>query len=187
VADSEGRRAKATKKTNGSPKRENIGFSKKTTKKIIKSPVIIVFVILFAAGVALGFFITDKNVGFSPLMMKVNGVTAEENDYIEIDLSAIRETIVKEDGTPVTAEDVAAAVNFYDAGVSAYFFGNSLADKISKKLYFREDLSHDAEETTTIDFTKPGVYYIEYTCDHFAFGNKKIIKTVFVSGVEIDG
>lgn len=189
MASTQGKRAKATKKTSAPAQTNNFEISKKTKKKILKSPILIAFIALFIAGVAIGFFVTDKNIDFSPLMMKVNGEQTEENDYAEIDLSAIKEKIqaTKTDGSPVTAEEIAAATDFYDAGVSAYFFGTSLSNKVVRKVFYREDISHDAKETEDIDFSVSGVYYIEYTCNHFAFGNKKIIKTIFISGVEIDG
>lgn len=189
MASSQGKRAKATKKTFTPTQISDFEINKKTKKKILKSPILIVFILLFAVGAALGYFITDKNVDFSPLMMKLNGIQTEENDYAEIDVSIIKDQLQskKTDNSPVTAEEIAAAADFYDAGVSAYFFGTSLADKIIKKVFYREDISHDASETEIIDFMKSGIYYIEYTCDHFAFGNKKIIKTILISGVEIDG
>ena len=188
MASSQGKRAKATKKTSESAQID-FEINKKTKKKILKSPILIAFIALFIAGLALGFFVTDRNIDFTPLMMKVNGIETEDADYAEIDLSAIKEKLQAEktDGSPVTIEEIAATVDFYDAGVSAHFFGASLADKIERKVLYREDISHDVQETDEIDFTISGVYYIEYTCNHFAFGSKKIIKTVFVSGVEIDG
>lgn len=189
MASNDGKNLKAKQKKTEIPVSGDIKISKKTVKKLKKSPLFILLVAFFAAGAVLGFFITDKNVEFSPLLMKVNGVVSEARDYAEIDLASLKETLAagREDDSPITAEELAAAVDFYDAGVSASFFGTSLTDKITKRYLYRADLSEDCAEVEKIDFTVSGVYYIEYKCDHFAFGDKKIIKTIFVTGVENDG
>lgn len=119
--------------------------------------------------------------------MILNGVTCTETDYIEIDLSSVREALIAENGddTPITEEAIVNYVKFDDGGVTATFFGKDLP--VEKTLRYREDLSKDVIEVEKIDYGVPGVYYLEYTCNHFAFTGKNFIKTIYVTGVENDG
>lgn len=184
---SEGRKAKATKKTS-----DDISFfelkstKSKRKKKGKKSALFTVYAIILVIAVFVGYFVTSANVKFTPHVMKLNGEACQELDYIEIDLSALREDIIAKNGdSPITAETIAAYADFDDGGVSATFFGKELT--VHKTLLYREDLSKEAKTVDKIDYAAPGVYYIEYTCDHFAFIGKNFIKTVYVTGVEIDG
>ena len=72
-------------------------------------------------------------------------------------------------------------------GVEVSFFGKSLKDDGKRVIYYREDKSHDISEVEFIDLEKSGIYYEEYTVDHFAFRNSKLIRTMIVTGVENDG
>ena len=72
-------------------------------------------------------------------------------------------------------------------GVEVSFFGKSLKSDVKRVLYYREDKSHDIVEVEFIDLEKSGIYYEEYTVDHFAFRNSKLIRTIIVTGVENDG
>lgn len=185
---SEGRKAKATKKSS-----DDISFfelkstKSKRKKKSKKSALFTVYAVILVIAVFVGYFVTSANVKFTPHAMKLCGEACQELDYIEIDLSALREDIIAKngDGSPITAETIAAYARFDDGGVSATFFGKELTAR--KTLLYREDLSKEAKPVEKIDYAVPGVYYIEYTCDHFAFAGKNFIKTVYVTGVEIDG
>lgn len=142
---------------------------------------------VFLAALCISFFVTKANTEFTLLSATVNGTACEELDYIEIDLTEIRDELCSNLGqsTPITAEEIANAVNFEDQGASARFFGKDLP--INKTVLYREDLSKEARAVDKIDFATAGIYYVEYTCDHFALSNKKLVKTIYVSGVEIDG
>lgn len=189
MAASTQNKARATKKTTEMPTFE-APSGKGKSKKVKKIPFVwIIAIAIFVASAVIGYFVTNANVEFTPLMLKINGVITEENDYAEIDLTAIKEQIQqsKTDGTPVTIEEIANSIEFHDAGIAASFFGKSLSDKVSKKFLYRKDITQEPTATDKIDFTVPGVYYIVYTCDHFAMKNKQIIKTIYVSEVELDG
>lgn len=182
----QGRKAKATKK-----KSDDISFSEpkqtknKSKKKNKKSATLTVYAVILALSVFVGYFVTSANVKFTPRAMILNGVTCTETDYLEIDLSSVREALISENDTPITAEAIANYMKFDDGGVTATFFGMDLL--VEKSLYYREDLSKDVIEVDEIDYCVPGVYYLEYTCDHFAFAGKNFIKTIYVTGIEIDG
>ena len=178
MAASTQNKARATKKTTEMPTFE-APSGKGKSKKVKKIP--------FVWIIAIAIFVASAVI--TPLMLKINGVITEENDYAEIDLTAIKEQIqqTKTDGTPVTIDEIANSIEFHDAGIAASFFGKSLSDKVSKKFLYRKDITQEPTATDKIDFTVPGVYYIVYTCDHFAMKNKQIIKTIYVSEVELDG
>ena len=86
-----------------------------------------------------------------------------------------------------TAKEIADQLKIEDDGFEIKFLGSSVADTVSKKLLYREDLSEDAKEVAEIDFSRAGTYYVEYTSTHFAFKNLKLIRTIFVTGVEENG
>ena len=171
---------------------KEVTVSKKTVKKIKKSPVLIILIVCLLIGAAGGFFAGKKLSYFRLGGFTVNGVAAEENDYVEIDLTSIKEKLENErtaadNADPVTAEDIKAALTVNDGGAEISFFGKSVGDTVTCVLYYREDKTHDIEKVDEIDYTKAGIYYEEYTSSHFAFSSAKLIRTIIVTGVEQDG
>lgn len=168
----------------------NINLSKRQKNKAIKtvkkSPVLIVIALALIIGLLGGFF---SFMLLSPFEMKdymVNGIKSSEKDYVVVDMQDIKEDylIAKPDAS---MEEIYASVTLKDEGYDCKFFGIDVSDTVTKKYYYREDISHDQEEVTDIDIQTAGVYYIEYTSSHFAFKNKVLIRTIIVTGVENDG
>lgn len=177
--------ARAVKQTkSSSAAAKEVTVDKKTIKKIGKSPILIVAILFLAIGAAAGFFAAKKLTLFRFDTFTVNGIKAEENDYVEIDVTALKESLLAE-GKPNEFSDMNALIQ--SGGVEVSFFGKSLKDDVKRVIYYREDKSHDITEVEFIDLEKSGIYYEEYTVDHFAFRNSKLIRTIIVTGVENDG
>lgn len=175
--------ARAVKQTKSSAASE-VTVDKKTIKKIKKSPILIVAILFLAIGAVAGFFAAKNLTYFRFASFSVNGVKAEENDYVEIDVTELKATLSAA-GKPNEFADMNALIK--SDGVEISFFGASLKDKVKRVLYYREDKSHDVVAADNIDLEKAGIYYEEYTVDHFAFKNSKLIRTIVVTGVENNG
>lgn len=161
--------------------------TKKQIKKALRYPAAIIVAAFLIIGAAAGYFAATKTTYFALSPYKVDGVASEENDYVCVDLSEKRAEL-EQVGTPAdTAEQIAARLKIEDGGFEIRFLGSSVADTVSARILYREDLSHDATEVDKIDYATAGTYYIEYTSSHFAFKNVKLIRTVFVTGVEENG
>ena len=122
----------------------------------------------------------------------VNGVASTEVDYVYVDMSAHKEQLKEEDKKKehpvgVTTGQVYSTMKLEDAGVTAKFLGFDITDTVTVKYYYREDISHDMVQVSAVDVQVAGVYYIEYTSSHFAFKNIKLIRTVVITEVEVDG
>ena len=192
MAEDKYSRARATRQDNTNKDREYAGYmSKRTTKKVFnkikKSALLVVVVITLLIGVAGGYLLNKYTSSFDMLGFKINGVESAEIDYVVVDVSQIRENLESTQPDPVTMEDVYDAVNLEDGGVVCKFLGLDISSTIEKSYYYREDISHEAKEVVNIDVETPGVYYIVYNSTHFAFKNTTLIRTVVVTGVEVDG
>lgn len=170
-----------------SNKTGSVKINKKTVKKLKKSPVAILVALFLIIGFAAGYFVSQKAVYFTFNDYAVNGVASEEKDYVVIDLSGIKEKLTAESASPVTYEEIAGAVVLSDGGCEISFFGKDLKSTLSTRVLYREDISHDCAVVQKIDLTVPGTYYVEYSSSHFAFKNANLIRTIVVTGVEIDG
>lgn len=181
-------KSRAIKKSNSS----NIssGLSSKSKNKVLKSikksPILIVAVLFLIIGVAAGYFAYKMLSSFEMNTYLINDVSSAEIDYVVLDISAIKEEYLKIDSN-ATIDEIYNSINLEDKSVTCKFFGIDISDTISTKFYYREDISHDVVEVDIVDVKTPGVYYIEYTSNHFAFKNRTLIRTIVVLGVENDG
>ena len=155
--------------------------SKKQLKKAMRYPAALII------GAVAGYFAATKTTYFALLPYKVDGVASQEIDYVCVDLSEKRAALEEQGKKADTAKEIADQLKIEDDGFEIKFLGSSVADTVSKKLLYREDLSEDAKEVAEIDFSRAGTYYVEYTSTHFAFKNLKLIRTIFVTGVEENG
>ena len=162
------------------------GSTKKLSKAFKKSTLLFVSVIFLVIGVVGGFFAFSKLSHFEMNSFVVNGQTGQELDFVTIDISAIKEELEK-DGTSVTMEELFSSIKIEDNGVKCTVFGMDLSDTISTKVFYREDISFDAQEVEKIDLQTAGVYYVQYTSSHFLYKSRSLIRTIVVTGVEIDG
>lgn len=162
---------------------------KKSYKKIKKSPVLIIAVVFMILGALGGFFIAKSTCSFYMNEYKINGKVAEESDYIVVDMSEYKQQLENSLGinAGVTTSQVYSTMNLEDSGVTAKFLGVDITNSITIKYYYREDISHDIVEVSSVDVKTAGVYYIEYTSSHFAYKNTKLIRTIIVTEVEVDG
>lgn len=165
---------------------------RKIKTKIKNSTILLIVAITLVIGVATGFLLQKFTSSFIMNNFYVNGVVSEEKDYVFIDLTQVKEKLentkaLNADDTPVTITDVANSVTLEDNGASLKFFGINKNKAIKTKILYREDISHDVVEVSNINLSVPGVYYIEYSTTHFSYKNVKLIRTVVVTGVEIDG
>ena len=189
MADKNYHEARATK---DSKERDvNFNFSKSKTKKyarkIKKSVILTVIAVSMIIGAVIGFFAANSLNKFYMNDFYVAGVKAQEADYIEVDVSKIRESLENGTASSITMEQVYNAASLTDEGVTIKFLGINAKNSVTTKYFYREDISHDIQEVSGIDVSVPGVYYIEYTSSHFAFKNTTLIRTVIVTGVEVDG
>ena len=164
--------------------------AKRQAKKIIKSPLLLVIVITSIIGILGGYFLTKALCTFELNEYYVSGTIAAEKDYVIVDVSAHkekREDAALKAGQEITMEEIYSSLGLVDKGASIKFMGVDVSDSVVVNYYYREDISHETKKTDKIDVSVPGVYYIEYTSSHFAFKNVKLIRTVIVTGVEIDG
>ena len=160
--------------------------ARKISKKIKKSPVLILVVFALVVGAIAGYFSFSYLSDFSMLSYSVNGEAIKEVDYAEIDITAYKEKLESQ-GIQKTMDEIYDSYTLEDKGVECKFFGVDISNTVSIKYFYREDISHDAEEVKKIDIRTAGVYYIEYTSSHFAFKNTKLIRTIVVMEVENDG
>lgn len=169
-------------KSNSTKKKNN------NQKNITKNPVFIVLVVCLIIGLGIGFLVGSFTTEFKTSDFIFNGAKTEKNDYLRIELNLIKEDLEseKEDDTPVTSEQIKNAIKVED-NVTIKFFGKDLSDTIIRKYYYREDMSCETKEVDEIDYTKAGIYYITYTSSHFAFKNHKLMRTIEITGAEIDG
>lgn len=168
----------------------NVSLSKREKKKAVnavkKSPVLIVVVFALILGAVGGFFGFTYLSPFEMNGYKVNGVSSTEKDYVIVDMLDIKnDYMITHSGASM--DDMYASIKLEDGGFDCKFFGIDISDTVTTKYYYREDISHDSVETDKIDVETSGVYYIEYTSSHFAFKNKKLIRTIIVTEVENDG
>ena len=90
-------RARATKKSSS----VNIGsnLNKKQQKKVVssikKSPIFGVAVLFLIIGLVSGFFAFKMLSPFSMDEFLINGVKSEQNDYVIVDMSAIKDEYIK--------------------------------------------------------------------------------------------
>ncbi len=184
----DGRDTRATKKSVTAEVQIPSGKkSKKQIKKALRYPAALIVAAFLIVGAVAGYFAATKTTYFTLLPYKVDGVTSQEADYVCVDLSEKRAALEEQGKKADTAKEIADELKIEDDGYEIKFLGSSVADTVSKKLLYREDLSEDAREVDEIDFAKAGTYYIEYTSSHFAFKNLKLIRTIFVTGVEENG
>lgn len=159
---------------------------KKITKTLKKTTLLIVCLVFLVIGLVGGYFAHSYLSAFEMNVFKVNGVESEEVDYVEVDVSLIKEGL-EEEGESVTMEKLYSSITLEDGGVKCTIFGIDLSNTISVKYYYRQDISHDAEVVDKIDLKTSGVYYVEYTSSNFLYKSKTLIRTILVTGVENDG
>lgn len=182
--------ARATRRTTDDSDYE-FNFSKSKTKryakKIKKSVILTIIAVTLIIGGALGFFGAYKLNKFYMNDYYVAGVASSEADYVEVDVSKIRESLENGGATSVSMSDIYNATSLEDKGVTIKFLGIDVSKTVTVKYYYREDISHDQVEVSGVDVTVPGVYYAVYTSSHFAFKKTTLIRTIIVMGVEVDG
>ena len=155
-----------------------------------KSPILVVILVSVIFGVVAGFFVARSTCEFKMNDYYVNSVKAIEMEYVFVDVSEHKSVYFAEDivaGNVINAEDVYKTLNLLDKGVTIKFLGNDISNTISTRYLYREDISHDVKEVSKVDVSQPGIYYIEYTSSHFAFKHITLIRTIVVTGVELDG
>ena len=170
----------------------NSSSARKGYKKVKKSPILLIITIFLILGAVGGFFLARSTCEFYMNDYKVKGVTSAEVDYVYVDMSSHKEQLIEIDKASdhpvgVTTGQVYSTMTLEDGGVTAKFFGTDISDSVSVKYYYREDISQDMIEVSSIDVKTAGVYYIEYTSSHFAYKNIKLIRTIVVTEVEVDG
>lgn len=181
------RKTRATKKNYGSNKKVNSEM-KKNIEKSLKSPIVIILVISLVVGIISGFFIGKITTKFEMTNLVFNG-TEIDGDYLSIELNSIKEELESqnESGEIVTEEQIKNAIKIENEGVIIRFFGKDLSNTVTKEYYYREDMSHDVQKVDEINYLKVGTYYVTYTSSHFAFKRYKLIRTIVITGAEIDG
>jgi len=160
--------------------------SKRYVKKLTKAPLLLIIVITAVIGIVGGFFLTKALSKFEMNDYYVCGVVSPEKDYVIVDVSKHKEEL-EQVAVETTMEQIYATLGLEDKGVSAKFLGMDISKTITTKYLYREDISYEPTEVEKIDVSVPGVYYIEYTSSHFAYKNVKLIRTIIVTGVEVDG
>lgn len=98
--------------------------------------------------------------------------------------------LIKDDGFTMNGSDTAEVQmyeEYVDAGAKAIFLGKDHTSEIKVKYYYREDISHEAEECDAIDTAVAGFYYAEYQSDVFLYKGVKLIRTIEVVRIEDDG
>ena len=181
-------KARAVKKSSASRPTINLNNKEKNrlTKQVKNQPIIASILIALILGALGGYFAWAYLSPFKMNTYFVNGVASEENDYVVIDMSAIKENVQATDSNK-TNEEIFASVELDDGGVVCKFFGKDVSDSVSVQYLYREDIAHDTIETDKVDVSVAGVYYIKYNSSHFAFKNTTLIRTIIVTGVENDG
>lgn len=159
----------------------------KAVKKIKKSPIAVLLITLLIIGAVIGYVAANKTTYFAFNAYEVDGVASDEVDYTVIDLTEKKRVFEESMGRTLTVREVADSIEIEDGGIEIRFLGKSVANTVSSKIYYREDLAHDEYEVSEIDLTVAGTYYVEYVSSHFAFKNTKLIRTIFVTGVEENG
>lgn len=186
-------KARAMRSKNGwsyEPEQKTKKISKRKVKSFFKNPILIIAVVAVILGAIGGFFAIKLTSAFEFNDYFVNGVAAAEKDYVVVDVSEHKALRFSSDilaGTVVESQDIYETLDLLDKGVSIKFLGKDVSDSITVKYYYREDISHDAVEVGKVDVSIPGVYYVEYTSSHFAYKNTTLIRTIVVTGVEVDG
>lgn len=188
------RKTRATKKSyaSGSSGKSNGGevkVGKKTKKAIKRNPVIIILVVALILGLTTGVILGYTFTKFEFVTPTLNGVAVEETDCVEIEPEKFKQEIqnIKGEDYIVTREELVSYIKLENESVKITFFGKDVSDTVKKEYYYRQDISHDSEKVDGIDYLQEGTYYIVYTSSHFAFKNAKLIRTVIVKGVELDG
>lgn len=165
----------------------NTRKTKKYAKKIWKSPLLLIIAITTIVGLVGGFFLTKFTSKFEMNKFYVAGVEVGEVDYVEVDVSAHKEALEQTAGGSVTTEQVYATLGLTDKGVTIKFLGMDISNTLQTRYLYREDITHDVQEVDKIDVSVAGVYYIEYTSSHFAYKKVSLVRTIIVTGVEVDG
>ena len=181
-------KARAVKKSTSQTRNININNKEKNQfkKQVKRQPIIVVILIALIVGALGGYFAYAILSPFELSAYTVNGVASDENDYIIIDMSQIKENILNKN-PDTTDDEIFVSVVLNDEGVVCKFFGKDVSDTVKVEYFYREDISHDVATTDKIDVSVAGVYYIKYTSSHFAFKNTTLIRTIIVTGVENDG
>lgn len=183
----ERKNTRATKNNYGSNKKVDFK-TKKSIEKSLKNPIIIVLIISLIVGLVTGFFIGKAAIKFEMNNLVFNG-TEIDGDYLYIELNSIKEELESKDesGENVSEEQIKNAIKIENEGVVIKFFGKDLSNTVIKKYYYREDMSCDVDEVEEIDYSKAGIYYVTYESSHFAFKRYKLMRTIEITGAEIDG
>ena len=98
--------------------------------------------------------------------------------------------LTQNDGYAMLGEEdfsVAMGSTYEDAGVNAVFLGKDYADNVTKKYYYRENISYDQVEVSGVDTSVDGFYYVVYQSDTFPFNTVTLIRTIEVVGGDSDG
>lgn len=189
-------KARAVKTSSRDSYGSDFEFSGKTKRRanrtIKKSPLLIIICVTLIIGAIGGFFLTKSLSKFEMNNFYVNEVASKEVDYVVVDVSLHKETELDKalktgDENGITMEEVYSSLVLKDDGVTLKFMGIDISNTLSVKYLYREDISHNVTEVSKIDVSVPGVYYIQYTSSHFAYKNVTLIRTIIVTGVEVDG
>lgn len=164
----------------------DVKVNKRTIKKLKKYPVIIAVIAFLLIGAVAGYILAPKFNRFELGAFTVNGA-AQENDYVEIDLTEVKDKLSASSSSEITMDDIIGAVTLSDGGAKATFLGKSVDNTIIRTFYYREDGSKPYVKVDGLDLSKAGIYYEEFTSSHFAFRSSRLIRTIIVTGVEQDG
>lgn len=193
MADYDKARAKQMKSSSGwSYSSDNVSkrTRKKVGKSILKSPLLLIITIALVVGAVGGFFLSKSTSTFVMNDYFVNGVKAEELDYVTVEVDNYKQSLLQEfetNGTEFKMENVYNTLQLKDNGVTIKFLGKDISSTVKTRILYREDITHDPVEVSKIDVAVAGVYYIEYTSTHFAYKGTTLIRTIVVKGVEVDG
>lgn len=69
---------------------------------------------------------------------------------------------------------------YQELGVKCIAFGKDVSDTVIIKYLYREDISHDPREVTSIDASVEGFYYVVYTSSNLKYRTVKLIRNVIV-------
>ena len=152
-----------------SKKQYSIDFnvSKSTKKKIKrsmkKSTISWLCVVLFLIIGGIGGFFTHKFVFANDVFQMTTYANGEADIYIGAD------------------EEYQT---YTELGVKCVAFGKDYSKDCTVKYYFRDDLTKEQVEVDKVDETKPGMYYAVYTTKSARYKTVKLIRNIYVVGVE---
>ena len=73
---------------------------------------------------------------------------------------------------------------YEELGVKCISFGKDFSDNYTVKYFYRNDLTEKEVEVSEVDENVPGIYYAVYESPAKKFKSVKLIRNIFVTGVE---